>query len=147
MISRGRSLGLYAGRQTEDCRILEIDTTRGDYTSRAADKGSANKPTRTERLRNSITPQRVDRLIKAESGASQFRESVTPHFYLFTIRLPSDALPLRRALPADRLLSGRPVSDRALHGVRDFQGHRRLVPRLDRRKKSRDGFTSIRPSF
>ena len=62
-------------------------------------------------------------------------------------RVPSEALPLCRALPSDKLLSGEKLSGGASIGLRDFHGQQRLVIKLARRKNARSGFTAFRPCF
>ena len=67
--------------------------------------------------------------------------------FLFLLRLPSEALPLFRALPEERLLSDDPMSNKATIGLRDFNGEQRLVLRLTRRKNTRHGLIAMRPCF
>ena len=63
------------------------------------------------------------------------------------LRVPSEALPLVRALPTDELLSDQHPSSGALIGLREFDGQQRLILRLARRKNAKFGFTDMRPCF
>ena len=63
------------------------------------------------------------------------------------IRLPSEALPLTRALPTDRLLASDPASSPAVIGLREFQGEQRLILKLAKRKNTRSNFSATSPCF
>ena len=63
------------------------------------------------------------------------------------LRLPSEALPIHRALTDERLLSDDPPSSAAVIGRMELKGHQRLIIRLNRQKNDRNGFTAMRPCF
>ena len=128
------------------CQLLQIDTSwRGDGV-KAVTKGLANIPSTKARFPNSITPEWLDRVIRSESWESEFARSAYVAF-LFTIRLPSEALPLHRALGDEKLLSSEPPIHTAVIGLRDLEGQPRLVLKLARRKNGRMGFAALRPCF
>ena len=142
----GRTFQLYVGHLVKACQLLNIDVSWRDDAVRAVIKGLANKPTRIQRFSNSLTPEWLDKLIRLESWESEFALLAYITF-LFMMRLPSEALPLRRALADESLLSDEPPSSKAVIGLRDFDGHQRLILKLSHRKNERNCFTAMRPCF
>ena len=146
MFSAGKTFALYVNHLTKACQLLHIDTSWKDDGIRAICKGLANKTITKQRFSNSITPQILDSLIRAESWESPFARLCYISF-LFMLRVPSEALPLIRAPVDELLLSDSSPSSQAVIGLREFQGHTRLVLRLARRKNAPRGFTAMRPCF
>ena len=133
IFSPGKTYSLYLGHLNKACQLLEIDSSWRTDTVKAIAKGLANKPTGEERFRNSLTPSLLGRLIRAESWESAFSRLCYVS-YLFLLRLPSEALPLTRALTDEQLLSPEAPSSGAVIGLREFQGEQRLILKLGRRK-------------
>ena len=65
----------------------------------------------------------------------------------FMLRLPSEALPLHRALEDEPLLSSGPPINTAVIGLRELSGQQRLIIKLARRKNASGGYTATRPCF
>ena len=109
-------------------------------------KGLKNKPGTKEKFHNSLDPATLDRIIRHESWDSE-PARLCYVTYLFMLRLPSEALPLTRALTDDRLLPTEQSSARSLIGLREFQGEQRLILKLAKRKNTRNAFIATRPCF
>ena len=109
-------------------------------------KGLRNKPSGKSKFHNSLEPRISDRIIRKEGWDSEFARLcyVT---YLFTLRLPSEAVPLVRATTDDRLLTSECSTSTNLFGLREFQGEQRLVIKLAHRKNTRNAFIATRPCF
>ena len=98
------------------------------------------------RLHNSIDPAILTRLVRKEPWGSELSRLCYVAF-LFMLRLPSEALPLTRALPNDRLLSPDRASSHAVIGLREFHGEQRIALKLAKRKNARNAFIATRPCF
>ena len=144
--TQGKTYGLYVNHLTKACQILQIDTSWENESVRAAIEGIDNKPPRKFRLHNSLAPQLLGRLIRADSWESHLA-GLCYVSCLFFLGPPSEALPLCRALPSDRLLADQPCSGSSLIGLMGFQGIQRLVLKLARRKNTKAGFAATLPCF
>ena len=109
-------------------------------------KGLKNKPRTKGKFHNSMEPTTLDRLVRKENWDSELARARYIAF-LIMLRLPSEALPLTRALPTDRLLAHEPSSSPAVIGLREFQGEQRLITKLAKRKNTRNAFIATRPCF
>ena len=67
--------------------------------------------------------------------------------FLFTIRLPSEAIPPTRELPIDPVLSEYAPSSPSVVGLRGFLCEHRLSPKLASRKNERSLFMATMPCF
>ena len=106
MFGAGGTFALYANRLSKACHLLNIDTSWRGECIRAICKGVANKTPLRQRLSNSLTPQILGSLIRAESWEPPFARLCYISF-LFVLRVPSEALPLTLA-PTDELLLSDP---------------------------------------
>ena len=146
IFSTGRTFAVYVNHLIRVCQLLELDCSWRDETIKAIAKGIANKERPTQRFPNSLSPEWLDKLIQNESWDSELARLcyVT---YLFMLRLPSEALPLHRALTDEQLLSNEAPSNTAVIGLREYEGQQRLTIKLARRKNSRGIFTALRPCY
>ena len=142
----GKTYSLYLSHLSKACQLMEIDSSWRTDTVRGIAKGLANKPSLKARFHNSLTPAILDRLMKKESWDSEFARLCFVSF-LFMLRLPSEALPLTRALPNELLLSDEAPSAKAVIGLREFMGENRLILKLAKRKNQRSLYTAMRPCF
>ena len=146
VFSAGKTFSIYLGHLSKACQLMNIDCSWRNDTIVAIAKGLKNKPMARDKFENSLDPKILDRIVRAETWASEFARICFVTF-LFMLRLPSESLPLRRALPTDRLLSKEPLSSPAIIGLREFNGDQRLIIKLARRKNARHGFSATRPCF
>ena len=65
--------------------------------------------------------------------------------YLFSLRVPSEALSIRRAFFEDPLTEFAPHPDKALMGIRRYSDHEMLVQKFAFRKNIRGGCVLFRP--
>ena len=93
-----------------------------------------------------MEPATLDRIIRHESWGSELA-ILCYVTYLFTLRLPSEALTLTRASPNDRLLSMDEPANKGLIGLREFHGEQRLVLKLAKRENTKNAFIATRPCF
>ena len=98
------------------------------------------------RFPNFITSDVVLRIIKHETPSGEFGQLAFIAF-LFALRVPSEALPLRRAFAYDDLEGFRPMRDPALISLRGSANNPCLVLRLATRKNLPSGCIMRRPCF
>ena len=142
----GKTYSIYLGHLSKACNLMGFDSSWKNEVIHAIAKGLKNKPSGKNRFHNSLEPPILDRILRHESWNSEFARLcyVT---YLFMLRLPSESLPLTRALADGRLLSTDPSSTPATIGLREFQGEQRLVIKLNKRKNTKNTFIATRPCF
>ena len=146
LFSPGKTYSIYINHLVKACHLMGIDISWRTELIFSIAKGLSNKPSTKIKFHNSLTPTILDRIIRSESWDSEFARLcyVT---YLFMLRLPSEALALYRALPSDKLLTQECCSQKAVIGLREFQGESRLILKLATRKNSRSAFSATRPCF
>ena len=115
---------------------MGIDSSWRTDVILAVAKGLRNRPSGKVLFRNSLKPGDIDSIIRAESWESEFAR-LCYISYLLLLRLPSEAIPLTRALPPDRLLAPGATSSLNVIGLQEFQGEQRLVIKLPKRKNQR----------
>ena len=143
----GKTFGIYLSHLAKACQLMGIDCSwKSNDTVIAVAKGLRNKPSGKIKFHNSLEPATLNRLVKTETWSSELAQ-ISYIAFLFMLRLPSEALPLKRALPSDRLLCNDISSSPAVIGLREFHGEQRLVIKLAKRKNTRDAFSATRPCF
>ena len=109
-------------------------------------KGMNAKAKGKFRFPNFITSDKVLKIIKRETPSGEFGQLAFIAF-LFALRVPSEALILRRAFANDELEGFRPMKDSALIGLRGPSSNPSLVLRLATRKNLPLGCIMKRPCF
>ena len=95
---------------------------------------------------NYVRSRLLLRLIRSESIRSEFAQACLLSF-LFSFRVPSETLQLRRSYRDDRLTEFAPQGQKALIGVRLVKGCPYLVAKLSSRKNLTCGVIMKRPCF
>ena len=98
------------------------------------------------RFPNYVRGRLLIRLIRSESIQSEFAQACLLSF-LFSFRVPSETLQLRRSHRDDRLTEFSPHGKKALIGVRLVKGCPYLVAKLSSRKNLTCGVIMKRPCF
>ena len=146
VFSPGKTFALYVNHLVKACHLMGIDNSWKTDIITALAKGLRNKVNPRVRFHNSLAPKILDKIIRHETWSSELARLCYVTF-LFLLRLPSEALPLTRALPNELLLSPDIPSSKAVIGLREFQGEKRLVLKLSHRKNTRSVYTAMRPCF
>ena len=146
LFSPGKTYSIYLSHLSKACQLLGFDSAWENDVILGIAKGLRNKPILKDRFHNSMDPAILTRLVRKETWDSELSRICYVAF-LFMLRLPSEALPLTRALPIDRLLSPELASSSAVIGLREFQGEQRIVLKLAKRKNTRNAFIATRPCF
>ena len=98
------------------------------------------------RFPNFIRSEFVAKILAKESRDGSFAQLAYISF-LYALRVPSEALVLRRSFLDDDLTGFAPIQYKALIGIRGPAGHECLVIRFSRRKNLPNGCILSRPCF
>ena len=98
------------------------------------------------RFPNFIRSELVAQVIKKESRDAPFAQ-LSYISFLYALRLPSEALTLRRSFVNDDLTGYAPMKSPVLIGLREMLGNECLVIRFERRKNLPNGCILSRPCF
>ena len=128
------------------CYFLGLSTAWNTSAVKHIAKGLKKCQDLSFRFPNYVRSKLLIRLIQAESIRSEFVQACVLSF-VFSFRVPSETLQLRRSYCDDRLTEFSPQCRKALIGVRLVKGHPYLVAKLSSRKNLTCGVIMKRPCF
>ena len=146
MFNDTATFGNYISLLEEACSFLRFPTAWLTPVVRHGARGLKKCQDRSFRFPNFIRSQLIAEIIARETPASEFAQACFFSF-LFSIRVLSETLHLRRAYSADRLTEFTPQVEKALIGVVEADVHLFLVAKLTRRKNLASGCILRMPSF
>ena len=146
IFNAGRTYGNYLNFVRKACFYLSLPTDSYAPAVVNAPKGIRAARKGKFRFPNFIRSEVVLKAISAEAPSSQFAQ-LAFCAYLFALRVPSEALILRRAFLDDPLDMGSPQFEKVLISVRYEGGSHQLVLKLAYRKNLPTGCVLYRPCF
>ena len=143
----GGSFANYLAHLSKACQLLQIPPTWLTCAVRGVAKGLENAQDLSLKFENYMFKPLFRSLMNHESLNTEWGR-LFYLAYVFILRLPSEALPARRAAAGDSLLSRHPLPHQAVLSLRSMpDGQQCLVLKLRTRKHVRSGAVLFRPCF
>ena len=142
----GRTFGHYANFVRNACFFLNVSTAWFSSAVINTVNGLRSAGKGKFRFHKFIRSDLVIKVINFEPIGSQFAQ-LAFCAHLFALRVPSEALHLRRASSSDSMDMLSPAQDEALIAVRQGPQGPKLIPRLAYRKNLPTGCVLYRPCF
>ena len=140
----GRTYQNYLPHVKKACFLLDLNTSWDTPAARAIARGLENSQDRSFAFPNFIFSADLLAIFKHEGPLSPFFQAASLS-YLFSLRVPSETLELRRAFADDPLTEFAHQTDKALIGIRPYKGRDLLVVKFAFRKNIRGGCVLFRP--
>ena len=138
--------GNYVSLLEKACLFLRFSTSWSTPAVRHVARGLKKCQDRSFRFPNFIRSHLLVRILTHETARSEFAQACFFSF-LFSFRVPSETLQLRRAYNTDDLEGFTPQLEKALIGVRTIDGQDFLLVKLTTRKNLTSGCILRRPCF
>ena len=139
-----RTFKNYIAHLKKACYLLDLDTKWDTPAIRTIAAGLENSQDRSFAFPNFFFSKDLLRLLDREGVESQFFQ-LGFLSYLFSLRVPSETLCLKRAFFDDPLTEFVPQTDKALAGIRRHSDRDVLVLKFSFRKNIRGGCVLLRP--
>ena len=143
----GRTYKNYLSIRKKECFLLEMDTKRDTPAIRTISQGLGNSQGRSfafPNFPNFIYPNDILNIGGQEGGNPPFSQLAFIS-YLFSLRLPSETLEIRRAYADGPMAEFLPQAGKALMGVVKYKGHQMIVLKFAFRGNIMGGFVLFRP--
>ena len=134
----------YIQHLAKACFLMDMDTFWLTPAVRNLAKGLESSLDTSFRFPNFIFSKDLLKILDHETIDSQFGQ-LCYLSYLFSLRVPSETLQIRRAYHDDPLTQFVHQEDRALMGIRKYENNELLVLKFARRKNIRGGCVLFRP--
>ena len=138
------TFGLYLNHVKKAAVLLGQDTSWHDTEMKAIAKGLANAQDKSFAFSNYVFSQDLMGILEWETWHSPLAQ-VAFLSYLFSLRVPSETLHLRKATKYDKLLKFEPQEQKVLMGIQRMDDTEVLVAKFRFRKNMRGGCILIRP--
>ena len=140
----GRTYKNYMAHLKKAFLLLEMDIARDIPAIRTIAQGLENSQGRSFAFPNYLLPKDILYIRDHEGAGSPF-SPLAFISYLFSLRVPSEALQIRRAYADDPLTEFVPQADKALLGLRQYKGQQMMVLKFAFRENIRGGCVLFRP--
>ena len=134
----GKTYGNYVGHLKKGCNLVNVTTDWFSPRIRAISKGLRQAKKGTFKFPNFLYSKEIFSIISTLGWERMFSQLIFIAF-LFSLRIPSEALILKRAFRDDPISEFAPQDEKALIGVRKFKGVDTLVIKLGWRKNLAGG--------